>query len=139
MATLAKPNPFQEILLRKNIFFPFRGGVGTFTTYFLGTKPNITKDFEPDEHVIALFKGKLDKEEVPYTEVDLNANMDWIKREIKKEAFISIFGVNAGDPVELEDDAQVNRAIESLPQARALYQNVRKVIAQRTAGQVSQP
>jgi len=66
--------------------------------------------------------------------------MDWIKRQIKKEAFISIFGVNAGDSVELEDDAQVNKAIESLPQARALYQNVRKIIAQRAAaGQVSEP
>jgi len=140
MVTLAKPNDFQELLLRRNIFFPFRGGVGTFTTYFLGTKPDITKDFEPDDAVIALFKKKLDKEKVPYTDADITANMDWIKRQIKKEAFISIFGVNAGDSVELEDDAQVNKAIESLPQARALYQNVRKIIAQRAAaGQVSEP
>jgi hypothetical protein len=58
--------------------------------------------------------------------------MDWIKREIKKEVFISVFGLPAGDQVELQDDPQVVRAIESLPQARALYENVRRIIAQRT-------
>jgi carboxyl-terminal processing protease len=139
MVSLAKPNPFQEMLLRHNIFFPYRGGVGSFTTYFLGTKPEITRDFEPDDHVIDLFRKRLETMKLSYTDADLSANMDWIKREIKKEAFISIFGLNAGDAVELEDDAQVAKAIDSLPQARALYQNVRRVIAQRTGNQVGQP
>jgi len=133
MVTLAKPNPFQEMLLRRNIFFPFRGGVGTFTTYFLGTKPEITKDFVADDSVIELFRRKLQLEKITYSEADLTANMDWVKREIRKEAFISIFGLNAGDAVELEDDAQVTRGIESLPQARTLYQNVRRIVAQRSA------
>ena len=36
-----------------------------------------------------------------------------------------------GYKVDLEDDAQLEKAIESLPQARALYENARKIIAQR--------
>jgi len=60
--------------------------------------------------------------------------MGWIKREIRKEAFISVFGLTEGAKVELEDDVQLQKAIESLPQARALYENARKIIAQRNTG-----
>ena len=61
------------MLLRRNIFFAFRGGVGSFTTYFLGTKPNITKDFTVDDNVVTMFRKFLDKEKVPYTEPEIAA------------------------------------------------------------------
>jgi carboxyl-terminal processing protease len=130
-----KLNDFQQLLLRRDVFFPYQGGVGSFTTAFLGTKPDVTKDFVVDDAVLAEFRRVLDKEKISYSEPDISANLDWIKREIKKEAFISVFGLPAGYQVELEDDPQVVRAIESIPQARALYENVRHIIAQRTSGQ----
>src|SRR5581483_3759493 len=110
-------------------------GVGSFTTYFLGTKPEITKNFTVSDSTLALFRRYLDKEKISYTDSDIEQNLDWIKREIKKEAFTSVFGLPAGFEVELQDDPQVVRAIESIPQARALYENVRKVIAQRSVVQ----
>ena len=80
------------------------------------------------------FRAYLDKEKIPYTEDDIAQNLGWIKREIRKEAFISVFGLTEGYKVDLEDDVQLQKAIESLPQARALYENARKIIAQRNAG-----
>jgi hypothetical protein len=109
--------------------------VGSFTTSFLGTKPEITRNFAVNDSVLALFRKDLDKEKISYTDADLEQNLDWIKREIKKEVFMSVFGLPAGFEVDLQDDAQVVRAIETIPQARALYQNVRKVMAQRSLGQ----
>lgn len=132
-----KPNDFQQLLMRRDIFFPYpeQPGVGSFTTYFLGTKPEITKNFTVSDNTLALFRRYLDKEKISYTDSDFEQNLDWIKREIKKEAFTSVFGLPAGFEVELQDDPQVVRAIESIPQARALYENVRKVIAQRSVVQ----
>ena len=130
-----KANTFQQLLLRRDVFFPYQGGVGSFTTAYLGTKPDMTKDFVVDDDVMTEFRRVLEKESIAYTDADIAANLDWIKREIKKEVFISVFGLPAGDQVELENDPQVVRAIETLPQARALYQNVRRIIAQRTTGQ----
>ncbi len=92
-----KPNAFQALLLRRDIFFPYAGGVGSFTTAYLGTKPSVTKDFVVDDDVIAEFRRVLDKEKVPYTDAEIAANLEWIKREIKKEVFISVFGLPAGD------------------------------------------
>src|SRR5437879_376776 len=134
-----KPNDFQQSLLRRDVFFPFEGSVGNFTTYFLGTKPQVTKDFEVSDQVLALFRRYLDKENIRYTDADLAANADWIKREIKKEAFVSVFGLPTGDEVELEKDPLVEKAIEYLPQARTLYENARRVLAQRLTAPLAQP
>ena len=131
-------NPFQEMLLRRDVFFAYQGGVGGFTTYFLGSKPEITKDFAADDAVLKTFRAYLNKEKIKYTEEDIQQNMSWIKREIRKEAFISVFGLTDGYKSDLDDDVQLQKAIESLPQARALYENARKIIAQRSAGSGSQ-
>src|SRR6202040_1004883 len=134
VVTPAKLNPFQELILRHEVFFAYQGGVGGFTTYFLGSKPEITKDFVAGDSVMKTFRAYLDKEKVPYTEDDIAQNLGWIKREIRKEVFISMFGLTEGFKVDLEDDVQLQKAVESLPQARALYDNARKIIAQRSAG-----
>jgi carboxyl-terminal processing protease len=131
VVTQPKLNAFQQLLLRRVVFYPYRGSVGSFTTFFMGTRPNITKDFVVDDSVMAQFRKALDKEKIPYTEPDIAANLDWIKRQIKKEVFLSQFGLQEGYQVELQDDPQVQKAIESIPQARTLYQNVRHVTAQR--------
>jgi hypothetical protein len=89
--------------------------------------------------VLALFRRELDKEKISYTEADIDQNLDWIKREIKKEVFISMFGLPVGYQVDVEEDPQVVKAIEYIPEARALYQNVRKIMAQRIAAQTNLP
>jgi carboxyl-terminal processing protease len=138
-AAAPKPNDFQESLLRRDVFFPFEGSVGNFTTYFLGTKPQVTREFEVSDPVLAVFRGYLDKQNIHYTEADIAANADWIKREIKKEVFISMFGLPTGDQVDLQNDPEVLKAIESLPQARSLYDNARRVLAQRVTAPFAQP
>ncbi len=101
---------------------------------FQETLLEITKSFEADENAIKIFLAYLDKEKIKYTDADIAQNLSWIKREIRKEAFISVFGLTEGYKVDLEDDAQLQKAVDSLPQARTLYENARKIIAQRMAG-----
>jgi carboxyl-terminal processing protease len=127
-----KLNSFQQLLLRRVLFYPYRGSVGSFTKFFMASEPTITKDFVVDDAVMNQFRRAMDKEKIPYSEPDIAANREWIERQIKKEVFLSAFGLQEGYQVELENDPQVLKAIESIPQAKALYQNVRRIIAQRT-------
>ncbi len=129
-----KFNRFQETLLRQRIFLPYEIGVGDFATHYLAEKPAVSRDFVADDAVINDLRRYLEKQHVAYTETDISENLDWIKRKIKRELFVSVFGLEEGFKVELENDVQVQKAIEQLPQARALYENARKVIAQRTSG-----
>jgi len=128
-----KPNEFQDMLARRGVFYPYPSGVGDFIRYYLGTLPNITKEFTPDDSVIAQLRKFLDQEHVKYTDQELQANDSWLKWEIKREAFTTLFGLNEGYKVALENDAQLDKGIEMIPQAKALYANARKIVAQRQA------
>src|SRR6202051_1330722 len=139
--TVAAPKltKFQEALIRADVFFPFEAGVGGFTRYYLGTRPNVTKEFTADDTVMKDFREYLAKKNVHYTEPEIAENLDWIKRKIKQEVFMSVFGQQEGFKVELEADPQVQKAVDSIPQARALYENARKIVAQRMGNTPDQP
>ena len=126
-----KLTKFQEEMYRGDVFFPGEQGVGSFTRYFLGTRPVITHNFEADDHVLKEFRDYLAKHNIRYTEPDFAESQEWLKRKIKQEVFMSNYGTQEGFKVLLEADPQVQKAIEAIPQARALYENARKVIAQR--------
>jgi carboxyl-terminal processing protease len=135
-----KLTKFEETLIRADVFFPYEAGVGGFTRFYLGTRPNITKDFQVDDSVMKELREYMAKKNVHYTEPELSENLDWVKRKIKQEVFLSVFGQQEGFKVELEADPQVQKAVDAIPQARALYENARKVVAQRMGGAaVDQP
>src|SRR5882672_8887140 len=134
-----KLSKFEEALFRADVFFPAETGVGGFTRYFLGTRPAISKNFEVDDSMMKSFREYLAKHNVHYTEPELAENQDWIKRKIKQEIFMSAFGQQEGFKVLLESDPQVQKAVEAIPQARALYENARKIVAQRAGLAPAQP
>ena len=131
-----KYTKFQEEMFREDVFFPQEQGVGGFTRYFLGTRPSITHSFEVDDKVMKDFRDYLTKHNIHYTEPEFAENQDWVKRKIKQEVFMSNFGTQEGFKVLLEADPQVQKAVEAIPQARALYENARKVVAQRSGSNV---
>jgi carboxyl-terminal processing protease len=128
-----KNNPFQETLIRRGVFYPFPQGVGDFTRSYLGEKPDISKSFTTNDAVIAELRAYLDKEHIRYTDDDIRDNMDWLKWRIQREVLTSVFGVNEGYKVELEHDPQLAEAVNAIPRAKALYENARKIVAQRQA------
>jgi len=134
-----KLDDFQQLLLRRGVFYPFQQGVGDFTRFYLGERPEITKDFVVDDAVMGRLRKYLDQQHIRYTEPEIQDNLVWLKWKIKREVFTSVFGQNDGYKVELQGDAQVQKAIELNPQAKALYQNARKIVAERRSGQSSQP
>jgi carboxyl-terminal processing protease len=139
--TPPKANTFQQMLESYNaniLVFAGNGpnqdnAVGDFTTYFLGTHPTITKSFVVDDGVIHQFREFLTKHNLKYTDQDIADNLDWIKLHIKREVFTSVFGQLEGYRVEAEGDPEILKGAELIPQARALYDNARHVVAERTS------
>jgi len=132
---IAEPkfNAFQIMLFRHRVLLPYEVGVGDFATYYLAENPTITREFSADDAVMSAFRRFLQKQKVSYSESDLAENLDWVKRKIKREVFLSVFGLAESYKVDLESDIQVQRAVDELPEARALYDNARKLLAQRTS------
>jgi carboxyl-terminal processing protease len=127
------PTDFQTLLYAHGVFYPVPQGVGDFVRYYLGTKPQITRDFTTDDAVIAQFQKFLEQQHVTYTPAEIQANVGWLKWEIKREVFTALYGLNAGYKVQLENDPQLDKAVESLPEAKALNTNARKIVAEKQA------
>jgi carboxyl-terminal processing protease len=89
--------------------------------------------------VMGDFRKFLNEQNVRYAEPELAENLDWVKRKIKEEVFVSTFGLQEGFKVQLEADPQLIAGIEAVPQARALYENARKIMAQRAGGATYRP
>jgi carboxyl-terminal processing protease len=134
-----KLNDFEQLLLARGVFYPFPQSVGDFARFYLGTKPDVTKDFQVDASVIEQLKKYLDQQDIKYSAADIQDNLPWLKWEIKREVFTSVFGLNEGYWVELQNDPQLDKAETLIPQAKALYQNARKIVAERQAAQGGSP
>jgi carboxyl-terminal processing protease len=126
-----KPDDFQQLLEARGVLYPLPSGVGDFARYYLGEKPQITKDFTVDDAVLTDFQKYLTEQHIPFTPQQIQQITPWLKWEIKREVFTTVFGLDAGYKVQLENDPQLEKAIDSLPQAKALYATARKVVAQR--------
>ena len=79
------------------------------------------------------FHKFLDEEKIPYTQQDLVENNDWIRYSIKSEIFVDQFGQDEGLKIRAENDPQIIKALELLPQARALDDHAKEVIAQHNS------
>jgi carboxyl-terminal processing protease len=120
-----KMNRFQTELLRKYAFF-------NFTKRYFGThETQLPKNWSPDAGVYNEFHDFLLKEGFNFTEAEFTQDMDWIKRMLKREMYITAFNLDESRRVEVETDPEVEKAIDSLPKAKALLDSARKIIVQR--------
>ena len=121
-----KSNHFQDTMLQHYAFF-------NFAKHYVVTH-HPTKSFEVDDATMQEFHKFLDEEKVPYTEAELVQNNDWIRSSIKSEIFVDAFGEEEGLKVRAENDPEIIKGLELLPQAKQLAENARKIIAERSTG-----
>ena len=124
-----KTNRFQDTLLEKYAFF-------NFAKHYV-IDHQVSKSFEVDDQAMQVFRKFLDEQKITFTEADLAENLDWIKSNIKAELFINEFGQQAGMRVHAENDPEVQKALDLLPQAKQLADNAKKTIAQRNGARLT--
>ena len=120
-----KSNHFQDTLLQHYAFFNFA------KRYVVNHHP--AKTFEVDDATMQEFRKSLDEASIGYTQADLIDNNDWIRSNIKSEIFVDAFGQDEGMKVRAESDPQVVKGLELLPQAKALADNAKKIVAEHNA------
>ncbi len=118
-----KANRFQESLLAHYVFFNF---ARDYTT-----RHSVPKNSEVDDAAMQEFRKFLDGEKITYTDQDMAENADWVKSNIKSEIYTDAFGQQEGLKVRAEADPQVIKGLDLLPQAKALADNAKKVIAEK--------
>jgi carboxyl-terminal processing protease len=130
----AKPDDFEQLLERRGVMYPAvlpPQGIGNFVRFYLGEHPDVTQDFTVDDAVLTQLRKYLDQQHIQVTDQQIQQNLPYLQWEIKREVFTSVFGLDAGYKIALENDPQLDKAIASIPAAESLYANARKILAQR--------
>ena len=79
------------------------------------------------------FRKSLEEANIPYTQAELVDNADWVKSNVKAEIFVDAFGQDEGVKVRAEADPLVVKGLELMPQAKALAENAKKIVAEHNA------
>jgi len=120
-----KANPFQIELFRKFALFNFTA------KYFGAHDTKLPKEWEPNQALVDEFHAYLLKNDVKFTESQFAENQKWLKEQLKREFLITAAGVEESRKYAIDIDPLVQHAIESMPKARALQENAKKIVAQR--------
>jgi len=114
----------------------YRNGLFTFTrTYFASHPAALPRGWMPDNGLLEQLHDYLLDHGYHFTEAAFTLDHDWIKRYLAKEMYVWAFNVDESDRVFAATDPEVERAEDAMPQATALVQNAKRILAQRMAGQ----
>lgn len=121
-----KLNKFQIEVLRKFGFFNFTGA-------YFGPKADAKEPqgWEPNEALLNEFHDYLLKNGFEFTEADFTANHQWIKEQLKREMYITAFSYEQSRIVNVQQDPEIAKAIDSMPKATSLLETAKKMLVQR--------
>jgi carboxyl-terminal processing protease len=99
-------------------------------------KNKITTDeinrYPVTEELLAAFRQYIAaKPQFNVAEERFNANLAYIRTQMRRELITAAYGPDAGEQAYLPDDAQFRKAIESLDQARMLADNASRARGDR--------
>ncbi|MGA9133938.1 MAG: S41 family peptidase, partial [Candidatus Sulfotelmatobacter sp.] len=100
--------------------------------YYLGIHKTIPKDFEVNDAVLDEFKKFLATEKIPFSDLDMTANLDFVKNYIDIQLVRSIFGENESDRITISKDPLVMKALDDMPQAKELMAKAKRYVASKT-------
>ncbi len=128
-----KPNPFQAAVLKNG-----RSPVFNFSATWFGKRGDtkLPEGWQPDETVLNQFRDFLRKNGAKFTDAEFNDNRAWVKDQLMQEMYVTAFGVDDSAKVTLQQDPEVQAAINAMPQAKALLDNAKKLMVEREAGQL---
>ena len=120
-----KLTPTQETLARRGTFF-------NFGKSYLAVHKTIPRDFQVNDEVLDEFKHFLGKESIQIADQDFQDNLDFIKQRIQLQLVTVIYGENEAAQISVTNDYLVQKALESLPQARELLSKAKKYMASKS-------
>jgi len=110
----AKLDAFELSVARKNAFFGFSA------KYFSDHDTKLQKGWVPDESVVESFHDYLLKQGLKFTEEDWAKDHAWVRNQLRAEMYVTAFSYEDSQRVGVEQDLEVQKAIDAMPKAASL-------------------
>lgn len=88
-----------------------RGFFSSYASEYLTLHGKVTESFEPDSKILGDFKDFLSRQGIRTPEEYWSRDEDYLRLRIRAELLNLVFGLAAGDEVEVKGDPQVERAL----------------------------
>lgn len=110
-----KLDAFELNVARKNAFFNFSA------FYFGDHATKLPKGWTPDEKVMESFHDWLLKsQKVQFSEADWTRDHTWMRDQLRAEMYITAFSYEDSQRIAVEQDPEIEKAIEAMPKAANL-------------------
>jgi carboxyl-terminal processing protease len=121
-------NTFQRRLIGERVFFHF-GSV-----FFGADTPHLAQDWSPDDAVVERFRNYVREQSTVFSDAEFDANRPWVEEQLKAELYSRAFDKRSADRLEKSVDPEVQKALDSLPHANALLEQVKRAMTRRATG-----
>ena len=117
-----KANDFQWLLTR-------RYAIETFAQDYSRDHPDLAMGWDVSPDVLESFREFLVTESIEFDDEDFDANVDYLRRSIKRYVYDSAYDIEVGQRVYYELDPDVQQALGALPRARMLLEGGARLVA----------
>ena len=127
------PQPLNA--LQRRLSFPYPGEFFHFGSVYFGAEmPHLPQGWSPDDAVVDRFRDYLRQQGMTFTDQEFAQNRAWVEEGLKVELYARAFDKRSADRLAWTNDPEVRQAVDSLPRAHALLEQVKRAMMRRTAG-----
>lgn len=99
--------------------------------YFASHDVHLSKDWRPDDAAVESFRAFATARGIEFSSAEFERDRSWIRDRLCEELFITAFSKEDSDRLVVQDDPEVLKAIDSLPESKALIEKARQIIARQ--------
>lgn len=120
---------------QRRLLLPLPGSFYHFGSVYFGAEtPHLPEGWSPDETLMTRFRDYLQQQGTVFTDAEFAENRAWVEGQLKQEMFMRSFDKRAAERETRKTDPEVRQAVESLPRAHALLEQVKRAMMRRTTG-----
>src|SRR5581483_3952394 len=109
-----------------------------FTANYFGTHPEpMTRDWKPTDQLLTSFEQFAVKRGVHDDAAEFQKDRDWIAERLREEFFTTAFSKDDADRLAIDSDPELRKAVEALPQSKALLDKSKEIVARQASGIVN--
>ncbi len=108
-----------------------RDAIAGFSEHYLAVHKTIPRDFQATPDVMDEFTAYLDSRHSHITRSEIEDNVTFIQAQVRDELVGMVYGQDQELKLKAEDDPLVAKAVDSLPQAAALFTHAKQLLASR--------
>jgi carboxyl-terminal processing protease len=124
------PQPLNA--LQRRLSFPYPGEFFHFGSVYFGAElPHLSQGWSPDDAVVDRFRDYVRHQGVIFTDQEFAQNRTWVGEQIKVELYARAFDKRSADRLGWSSDPEVQQAVDSLPRAHALLEQVKRAMLRR--------